>query len=105
MPQRPNTTTCTGLYRHVQSRSAGTWYSMVMMQQIRTYTQPGDLVLDPCVGSGTTAVACRNTGRHYIVGDTDLGYVEIARRRLAEPFTMPLFDALPQPLAAQPELL
>lgn len=48
---------------------------------IRTYTQPGELVLDPCCGSGTTALAARNTGRHWICGDSDAGYVEIARQR------------------------
>lgn len=48
---------------------------------IRTYTQPGELVLDPVCGSGTTAIAARNTGRHWICGDSDAGYVEIARQR------------------------
>ena len=39
----------------------------------------GDLVLDPFMGSGTTAVAAVRTGRHYIGYDTDAGYVEAAR--------------------------
>ena len=43
----------------------------------------GDLVLDPFMGSGTTAVAALRTGRHYIGYDTDAGYVDAARRRLA----------------------
>lgn len=51
---------------------------------IKTYTQAGDLVVDMCVGSGTTAVAARNTGRRFICGDFTLDYVEIARRRLVE---------------------
>ena len=58
---------------------------------IRTYTAPGDLVVDPFVGGGTTALAARNTGRHYICGDNMLEYVEGARRRLAEPYTLPMF--------------
>jgi len=58
---------------------------------IRTYTAPGDLVVDPFVGGGTTALAARNTGRHYICGDNMLEYVEEARRRLAEPYTLPMF--------------
>lgn len=53
---------------------------------IRTYTQPGDTVLDPCVGSGTTAVAARAEGRHYIVGDTSAEYIAITRDRLRMPF-------------------
>lgn len=53
---------------------------------IRTYTQPGDVVLDPTCGSGTTAIAARNTGRHFICGDLDYGYVQVARDRLRLPF-------------------
>ena len=33
---------------------------------IKTYTNKGDLVLDNCIGSGTTAIACRNLGRNFI---------------------------------------
>ena len=62
---------------------------------IRTYTQPGELVFDPCVGSGTTAIAARNTGRHFICGDLSAEYVTIARNRLAQPYTLPMFDRLP----------
>lgn len=51
---------------------------------IRTYTQPGDVVLDPCVGSGTTAVACRNLDRRYICGDSSAEYVAVARKRLQD---------------------
>jgi site-specific DNA-methyltransferase (adenine-specific) len=58
---------------------------------IRTYTQEGDLVLDPTCGSGTTAIAARNTGRRFICGDLDAGYVEIARQRLAQPYTPDMF--------------
>lgn len=53
---------------------------------IRTYTQPGDLVLDPYCGSGTTALAARNTGRRFVCGDTSAEYVAIARDRLRMPF-------------------
>lgn len=58
---------------------------------IRTYTQPGELVLDPCVGSGTTAIAAREESRQFICGDTSLEYVEVARKRLAAPYTLPMF--------------
>jgi site-specific DNA-methyltransferase (adenine-specific) len=63
---------------------------------IRTYTQPGDVVFDPCVGSGTTALGARNTGRNYIVGDNSAEYVEIARKRLAAPYTLSMFDEQPK---------
>jgi site-specific DNA-methyltransferase (adenine-specific) len=59
---------------------------------IRTYTQPGEVIFDPCVGSGTTALAARNTGRNYICGDSSAEYVQVARDRLALPYTLPLFD-------------
>lgn len=41
---------------------------------IKTYTNPGDLVLDNCAGSGTTAVACRQTGRRYLCIEKDRDY-------------------------------
>lgn len=49
---------------------------------IRTYTNEGDTVLDNCAGSGTTAVACQNTGRNFICFELDAKYGEIARSRL-----------------------
>ena len=49
---------------------------------IHLYTYRGDLVLDPFMGSGTTAVAAARTERHYVGYDTDPTYVEHARARL-----------------------
>ena len=51
---------------------------------IRTYTNEGDTVLDFCMGSGTTGVACVQTGRKFIGCDNVPEYVEIAKRRIAE---------------------
>jgi site-specific DNA-methyltransferase (adenine-specific) len=51
---------------------------------IELYTYEGDLVLDPFIGSGTTAVAAVRTGRRYVGVETDAGYIELARARLAE---------------------
>lgn len=42
----------------------------------------GDLVLDPFMGSGTTAVACRDTGRHFIGFESNPEYISIANQRL-----------------------
>ncbi len=53
---------------------------------IRTYTQPGELVFDPCTGSGTTAVAAVWEGRRFIVGDSSPEYVAIAKQRLSTDF-------------------
>ena len=55
---------------------------------IRTYTNAGDLVLDNCMGSGTTAIACLNTGRQFVGFELDKDYHRYAeervRRRLEE---------------------
>lgn len=49
---------------------------------IELYTYRGDLVLDPFIGSGSTAVAAVRTERHYIGFDTDESYVRLAERRI-----------------------
>jgi len=49
---------------------------------ISTYTNPGDIVLDPVMGSGTTGIAAINTGRHFIGIEKDAGYFEIAKQRI-----------------------
>ena len=51
---------------------------------IELYTFEGDVVLDPFMGSGTTAVAAREAGRHYVGYELDQAYAELARRRLQE---------------------
>lgn len=50
---------------------------------IELYTYEGDLVLDPYIGSGTTAVAAVASGRHYVGFDTDATYLELAERRIS----------------------
>ena len=50
---------------------------------IEFYTFEGDLVLDPFIGSGTTAAAAIETERHYVGYDNDASYLEIARARIA----------------------
>lgn len=52
------------------------------LRLIELYTFAGDLVLDPFLGSGTTAVAALRSGRRYAGYDMDPTYVELARRRL-----------------------
>ncbi|WP_435531549.1 DNA-methyltransferase [Priestia megaterium] len=49
---------------------------------IRTYTNERDIVLDNCVGSGTTAVASVRTGRQFIGFETESEYIEIANKRI-----------------------
>ena len=49
---------------------------------IKTYTQEGDIVLDNCIGSGTTALACFNLGRKFIGFEKNEEYAEIAEQRI-----------------------
>ena len=49
---------------------------------IKTYTNEGETVLDNCMGSGTTAIACINTGRNFIGFELDKQYCEIANERI-----------------------
>lgn len=59
---------------------------------IRTYTNQGDTVLDNTMGSGTTGVACQNTGRNFIGIERDPNYFAGAERRLGQsPPTMSRF--------------
>lgn len=51
---------------------------------IKLFTQPGDVVLDPFIGSGTTALAAVKLGRIYVGIDTNPEYVELSRQRLSE---------------------
>lgn len=56
----------------------------LMEYLVRTYTNEGGLVLDNCMGSGTTGVACMNTGRRFIGIEMDAGYFQIAQNRIME---------------------
>lgn len=49
---------------------------------IKTYTNEGDLVLDNCMGSGSTGVACVNTSRNFIGMELTEQYFEVAKKRL-----------------------
>ena len=56
----------------------------LMEYLIRTYTNPGETVLDPFMGSGTTGVAAKNLGRKFIGIELDQGYFDIAVKRIGE---------------------
>ena len=55
----------------------------LMEYLIRTYTREGETVMDNCMGSGTTGVACVNTGRNFIGIERDDKYFAIASERIA----------------------
>lgn len=56
----------------------------LMEYMIKTYTNEGETVLDNCMGSGTTGVACKKTGRHFIGIEKDPKYFEIAVNRITD---------------------
>lgn len=64
----------------------------LMEYLIRTYTNEGETVLDNCMGSGTTGVACANTGRKFIGIERDDKYFAIAKQRI-ESAQFPLLEA------------
>ena len=59
----------------------------LMEYMIRTYTNEGMTVLDNCMGSGTTGVACANTGRKFIGIEMDEKYFEIAKNRVESAYS------------------
>jgi ParB-like chromosome segregation protein Spo0J len=67
-----------GRVRHRYEQSEQGFVELVEM-----LTEPGDLVCDPLLGSGTTAVACLKTGRHFVGCDIDAAAVRITRARLS----------------------
>ena len=69
----------------------------LMEYMIRTYTKEVDTVLDNCMGSGTTGVACVNTNRNFIGVEKELQYYEIAKNRILEA-EYALIDAAQEPL-------
>lgn len=63
----------------------------LMRAIVRDYTRPGDLVVDPFAGSGTTAIACAMEGRRCITSEEKPEHFEIARRRIAKGYTPSMF--------------
>jgi len=53
---------------------------------IQASSDPGDLVLDPFLGSGTTAVACALTGRRFIGAEIDVGYFDLSCKRIEQAY-------------------
>jgi site-specific DNA-methyltransferase (adenine-specific) len=56
----------------------------VLLPLVETFSQPGELVLDPFAGSGSSLLAARTLGRSYLGIELDAKYHVIAQRRLAQ---------------------
>ena len=61
----------------------------LMEYLIKTYTNEGETVMDNCMGSGTTGVACMNTGRKFIGMEQDAEYFQVARARIESATPIP----------------
>lgn len=61
----------------------------LMRALVEAFSDPGELVLDPFAGSGTTALACRQTGRRFLGWEIESGYHEVAMQRLEGTATAP----------------
>ena len=57
---------------------------LLLEDLIKTFSNKGDIVLDFTMGSGSTGVACVNTGRDFIGIELDKGYFDIAKKRIAD---------------------
>ena len=89
----------------------GNFIPQIPSQLLRRFTQAGDIVLDPFIGSGTTAIEANRLGRRYIGIDLAPPVAEIARRRIVEDSlawsSSPTLLESPQPYtppAAPPDL-
>ena len=68
---------------------------IILRRFVEDSTRPGATVLDPFMGSGTTGVACVQTGRNFIGIEIDPGYAEIARARIEKAQEQARQEALP----------
>ena len=56
----------------------------LLEELIKTFSNEGDVILDNCMGSGSTCVACKNTNRNFIGIELDENYFNIAEKRITE---------------------
>jgi hypothetical protein len=79
-----------GVYRHATNGERGvkphpsTKPEALMCELVADFTDPGDLILDPFGGSGTTAVAAKRLGRRCILIEREEKYCEVAAKRLSQ---------------------
>ncbi len=70
----------------------------LMIELVRLFTQPDDLICDPFSGSGTTGIACVKSGRQFVGIESDPRYFDLSRRRISDALSRPdLFIEAPSP--------
>lgn len=75
----------------------------LVKEWLNDFTDPGETVFDPFMGSGTTGVACVQTGRNFIGCEIDEGYFRIAQKRIGDAAMQPALFTAPEPQAQQLE--
>ena len=74
-----------GVAKHAEKTKHPTQKPVPLLEYlIKTYTNEGETVLDNCMGSGSTGVACVNTNRDFIGIELDENYFNIAKQRIEE---------------------
>lgn len=73
----------------------------LMMEIVQDFTQPGQTVCDPFMGSGTTGVACVALGRRFIGIEQNERWFDLSRRRIEEAYRQPRLFAEPEPKLVQ----
>ena len=72
-------------YPNIQKQRVASEKPLELVRKlVRMYSNEGDVVLDPCIGSGTTIVACRLEGRNYIGFEKNEENYKIASVRIAD---------------------
>ena len=76
----------------------------LMMEIVQDFTQPGQLICDPFMGSGTTGVACVALGRRFVGIEQNERWFDLSRRRIEEAYRQPRLFAEPEPKPVQESL-
>ena len=76
----------------------------LMLKIVGIHSKPGDTVLDPFMGSGTTGAACAMMGRSFVGIELDVAHFETACRRIEEAYRQPRLFAEPKPAPVQEAL-
>lgn len=73
----------------------------LMVEIVSDFTQPGEIICDPFMGSGTTGVACVREGRGFIGIERDPKWFDLACRRISDELRRPRLDLTPAPKPVQ----
>lgn len=99
-----------GTFQHCKNTPGGSVHPTqkplpLLQELVGLFSSPGDTVLDPFMGSGTTGVACAKLGRKFIGIELEEKYFDIACERIQKAYDQPdLFIAPPKPKAKQDDL-